>query len=441
MKIKAVLSNQGYITDDSTAEASDIILDRVCYTALGRTVGKMPNNGAIKQTLNNLKSVYTIPAGYHNGQGTVSINPIEQEKLIPENIKSGVTLFGVKGADGIEKDVNFIDYDGRIVAGFTEDEFLKMSEMPENPTHEGLIPQGWNWTLGNAKAHVIKYKKLYIGQLYLPIDGKSIFEVSFQNTSDNKTFHIGTNGITKIDWGEPWGSQMIMGESINDLQEITIPYTKAGKYTITILPLEGEFSFSFNGAQYLTAAYIGNSCAIVGNEFTSCTNLKTISLPNNLQELGNLMFKNCISLKSLIVPSSIVNIPEEVCNNCKLSILSLPNSINSIAKQSFANSNLKTITIPSSVEIVQQKAFYSCEDLSSVVIPSNVQKIDEQAFANCKSLIKVTFKAKKAPELMINGFESLPEDCIIVIPHGTKIQYQTTKDYPASTIYVYLEED
>ena len=52
---------------------------------------------------------------------------------------------------GSEKDVNFYDYDGSLVTSYTAEEFLELSEMPANPTHEGLTAQGWNWTLEDAQ--------------------------------------------------------------------------------------------------------------------------------------------------------------------------------------------------------------------------------------------------------------------------------------------------
>ena len=41
---------------------------------------------------------YTIPRGYHDGSGKVSIASAEQAKLIPENIRQGVTILEVEGA-------------------------------------------------------------------------------------------------------------------------------------------------------------------------------------------------------------------------------------------------------------------------------------------------------------------------------------------------------
>ena len=43
------------------------------------------------------------------------------------------------GGEGVgEKDVNFYDYDGSIVASYTATEFAELSAMPDNPIHERL---------------------------------------------------------------------------------------------------------------------------------------------------------------------------------------------------------------------------------------------------------------------------------------------------------------
>ena len=40
----------------------------------------------------------TVPQGYHDGSGKVSIDATEQAKLIATNIREGVTILGVEGA-------------------------------------------------------------------------------------------------------------------------------------------------------------------------------------------------------------------------------------------------------------------------------------------------------------------------------------------------------
>lgn len=56
------------------------------------------NNGAVSGTIADAATPYTVPAGYHNGQGKVDIAATEKEKLVAGNIKSGVTLLGVAGS-------------------------------------------------------------------------------------------------------------------------------------------------------------------------------------------------------------------------------------------------------------------------------------------------------------------------------------------------------
>jgi hypothetical protein len=43
-----------------------------------------------------------------------------------------------------EKDVNFYDYDGTLLYSYTKEECLELEELPSNPSHNGLVAQGWN---------------------------------------------------------------------------------------------------------------------------------------------------------------------------------------------------------------------------------------------------------------------------------------------------------
>lgn len=60
-------------TTDADAIAADILDDKTAYVGSEKVTGTMPNNGTVTQTLNATTKSYTIPKGYHNGTGTVSI--------------------------------------------------------------------------------------------------------------------------------------------------------------------------------------------------------------------------------------------------------------------------------------------------------------------------------------------------------------------------------
>ena len=66
-----------------TATAADVLATKIIVDATGASVaGTMANNGAISQTLNEGKTSYTIPEGYHNGKGSVSIS-VETKSATP----------------------------------------------------------------------------------------------------------------------------------------------------------------------------------------------------------------------------------------------------------------------------------------------------------------------------------------------------------------------
>lgn len=93
-------------TSDDTATASEILATKTAHARGTALTGTMPNNGAVTGTITAVDGEYTIPQGYHDGSGKVSINATEQSKLIAENIRQGVTILGVEGIMSGSEDVN-----------------------------------------------------------------------------------------------------------------------------------------------------------------------------------------------------------------------------------------------------------------------------------------------------------------------------------------------
>lgn len=88
-------------TSADTASPEDILSSKTAHSTAGAVQGVMTNNGAISGAVSTKDGKYTIPSGYHNGKGTVSIAIAEQDKLIPGNIKAGVTILGVSGSTSV----------------------------------------------------------------------------------------------------------------------------------------------------------------------------------------------------------------------------------------------------------------------------------------------------------------------------------------------------
>lgn len=85
-------------TQDATASAAEILSGKTAYNKGVKVTGTMKNNGAVSGKISIKAGKYTVPQGHHDGSGTVQIDENEQAKLIPDNIRKGVTILGVEGA-------------------------------------------------------------------------------------------------------------------------------------------------------------------------------------------------------------------------------------------------------------------------------------------------------------------------------------------------------
>ena len=84
-------------TSADTAAASEILSGKTAHVKGKLVTGSMPNNGAVSGSINTVAGEYTIPQGYHDGSGKVSISAAEQAKLVAKNIRQGVVVLGITG--------------------------------------------------------------------------------------------------------------------------------------------------------------------------------------------------------------------------------------------------------------------------------------------------------------------------------------------------------
>ena len=365
---------------------------------------------------------------------TGTINPQDFSSEIA-SIESGGGSSAVTSAP--ISDVNFYDYDGTILHSYTKEQFLALSAMPELPTREGLICQGWNWTLNDAKEHVADLSKLNIGAMYITDDGDTRLYIRIA-TEERMNVPLYwsqtvTNGVS-IDWGDGSAIESFRGTGNKNT---THTYAKHGDYVIRLKVVDGctlglgHGSISYcimgpngnNGRIYcnmLQKVEIGNSVADIRiGAFYNCFSLLSISIPSSVTSIGSRAFYNCYSITFITIPNRVTQISDYVfANSFSIKSIAIPNGVTSINVAAFYVCNsLRSVTLPSSVETIGNNAFYNCYALLSVTIPNSVINIGNNAFYNCQSLVSVNIP-NGVITISVSAFYNCYTITLISMPSG-----------------------
>ncbi len=85
-------------TSEATATAAEVLSGKTFGAGGEVKTGSMPNQGGKTLEITEKGTPVTIPAGYHDGSGKAKIASTEEAKLIPANIREGITVLGVVGS-------------------------------------------------------------------------------------------------------------------------------------------------------------------------------------------------------------------------------------------------------------------------------------------------------------------------------------------------------
>ena len=354
------------------------------------------------------------------------------------------------------KDVNFYDYDGALVASYTLAEAQALTALPDGPSHDGLMFQGWNWSLEKINALT---RPMNVGAMYITDDGKTRLHIRIWDTvRSNVPLYISqtvANGVT-IDWGDGSATETLAGTgNVNTTHQ----YTAVGDYTVTLAPAEGctlglgtgSSSYCVMGStenkgivycNLLQDVRIGtNVTEIRGSAFRSCYSLASITIPKGVTRIKDNAFYYCYSLASITIPKGVTRIQNMFTECSSLLIIIIPESFAFIQNYAFYYCySLASITIPDNVTSIMQYAFYYCYSLASITIPEGVTSIGAYAFNACYGMAEYHLLPTTPPTLYnTNAFNGIPSDCILYVPKGCLEAYQTATNW--ATYADYMREE
>jgi len=121
--------------------------------------------------------------------------------------------------------------------------------------------------------------------------------------------------------------------------------------------------------------------SLIGNAFSQCPNLISITLPNSIQTIGERAFYVCGNLKNITIPNNVTSIEAQTFEQCSsLTSVNLGNGVKTIGADAFRVCGFTSITIPASVTSIGISAFAGCASLTSVTFNTNTVTIDDITF-------------------------------------------------------------
>lgn len=294
----------------------------------------------------------------------------EEKLTFPDGFVEAIGSIKTGGGAAVaEKDVNFYDYDGTLIAAYTEDEAKVLKELPTPPEHDGLTFQGWNHTLDEVHQYA---EAADVGALYTTDDGKTKIYIDVGERRDVRLVLAQTLPKSVIvDWGDGVSKQS--WNSTSSTLTFSHTYDSPGSYVITIQVL-GECTITLGGG----SSWFIDSAQTYNQETT--VTIRRICIGDGVKALAASAFSSCYDLETLSIPESVIQIGAEAMKSCR---------------------RLKHVTCPPAVTSIGTRVFLGCSNLASVSLGPHIQKFAD-AFTDCSNLRQV----------IVTGEYDVQENCV-----------------------------
>lgn len=407
------VSTGGLDITDSTITADTILSGYVGYTANGTRVTGTASGGVVYQDENG--------ALHFSQSGAVNV----ESNIIYQDSEGYIVVPGSSQEIKEDNDVLFIDYDGSVVASYSETEFASLTALPNNPYHVGLTSQGWNWTLSDAKSYVQNNHYLVIGQIYVPTDGHTHMFVTVGRDDYIRPLTVsfmlqrstGTpTGI--IRWGDGTTDDISLSSSgTNAKITYSHTYSAAGDYEI-IIEISNDTTVKIESAynDCMTKLHLGTK--VIGTGISTdtgikyCHYLKFVTFHNAFTTLGTYSFSHCKLLKTVILPGTVTSVPNYCFETCTGVIyFSTSKNLTSIGNGGLGCSSILAFALPEG--FTSMPSFSGYGKLKRLALPTTLTSFN--SIQNCQCLEKIDLH-EGLTSIGTGGFRSLDVLYSVTLP-------------------------
>lgn len=376
-----------------------------------------------------------------------------------EGFKAAVETIQTGYAAVEEKAVSFWDYDGTLLYSYSLEEAQALEGLPPLPDREGLICQGWNWTLEEVRA-VTDFAD--IGAMYITDDGATRLHLDISGVTTTVDLHFSQSiaGGVVVNWGD--GSDNETVDASGDV-DITHRY-EVGVYTVSLLPADGctltlgggtsrsVIGGSNSGRTWpLAEVQIGERVVLESHAFYCATQLRAVAMPDYITGLASSLFNNATRLGFLTIPvaAAMLGVTDYAVGILRVAArpqmgagsgaLANAQMLKRVAVTLTGNvpvnfmsscHGVREAAIKGEYSTIGQNAYNGCRSLVELDLPDTVTAISALAFNGCTGLQRLRFRSATPPTVAnANAFTGIPADCAVEVLAESLAEYQAATNY------------
>ena len=279
------------------------------------------------------------------------------------------------------------------------------SQMKRITIEEALVPVE-SITLDKANGEILVGKTLSLNATVLPDDANKKVTWSSDNEAVATVYQNGT--VTGVSAGKATITATAVG-GLTAQCNITVVTETDGALTYSFSPYDktayvencDNSKIGSDGIVVIPDEYAGYKITEIGYEaFENCTNLKSVTIGQNVGTIRGYAFYGCTGLTSITIPGNVEIVYGNAFEGCSgLTSVTLEEGIKQIDGYVFSDcTRLSEIIIPDTVTTIGLGAFFNCTSLSTVTIGSGVTSIEDNTFYKCP-ITSLTNRSTVTPKI------------------------------------------